>query len=106
MFDGGRFDSVDESLPKTGLFGVKGLEDPVVGFGAVCKAAVRRSRDLIEEIRLSPPERKVVDRMDELSDDLCAVVDLAEFIRHVHPDQAVTAAAEETCLFIQNYFQE
>eukprot|EP01135_Chromosphaera_perkinsii_P001095 Nk52_evm45s158 gene=Nk52_evmTU45s158 len=105
VFDSGRFNGTDPSLPVTGLFRVDDLKNSR-GFEKVRTEAVAKSRHLIDEIRSAPPDTAVVDRMDQLSDELCCVVDLAEFIRHVHPDARVRGAAEETCVFIQNYFQE
>ena len=36
---------------------------------------------------------KVVKNLDRLSDLLCSVVDLAEFVRNAHPDQKWVASA-------------
>lgn len=44
--------------------------------------------------------RKMVVVFDELSDSLCQVADLAEFIRLAHPKEAFTVAAEDACISI------
>lgn len=44
--------------------------------------------------------RKMVVVFDELSDSLCQVADLAEFIRLAHPKEAYTVAAEDACISI------
>ena len=37
---------------------------------------------------------------DDLSDELCRVADMAEFVRLAHPDPAVSHAAQEACIAI------
>ena len=63
---------------------------------------------LVDEInsRAGSPGIEIIDKMDELSDTLCRVADLAECIRQVHPDQEVTGRAQEACLEISNYVEQ
>ena len=49
---------------------------------------------------------EVVTQMDELSDTLCQVADLAECVRLVHPDTAFARAAQEASLKINQYVEE
>lgn len=42
----------------------------------------------------------MVNVFDELSNTLCSVADLAEFVRIAHPDRMFTTAAEEACITI------
>ena len=37
---------------------------------------------------------------DDLSDELCRVADMAEFVRQAHPDQTVATAAQEACISV------
>lgn len=43
---------------------------------------------------------------DELSDSLCKVADLAEFIRLAHPKQAFSQAAEDACISINSIVEQ
>jgi mitochondrial intermediate peptidase len=40
--------------------------------------------------------RKIVKNIDRLSDLLCRVIDMAEFVRHTHPDRSWVNAANDT----------
>jgi intermediate peptidase len=44
-----------------------------------------------------------VKRLDRLSDMICCVVDTAEVIRHVHPDQTMAQAADSAHNVLSNY---
>ncbi|EDV38196.1 uncharacterized protein Dana_GF13838 [Drosophila ananassae] len=59
-----------------------------------------RTQELIEEAISQQRSRKMVDIFDELSDSLCKVADLAEFVRIAHPKRKYTQCAEEACISI------
>ena len=48
----------------------------------------------------------MVEIFDELSDSLCQVADLAEFIRFAHPASDYSSAAEHTCLAISKLVEK
>lgn len=55
---------------------------------------------LIEEATSKDRRRKMVEIFDELSNTLCKVADMAEFIRIAHPDQRYVHAAEDACITV------
>lgn len=91
----------------TGLFDKPLLNRPE-GFVEATQQALRRAGELVLDIRslADRPSVSIVIKMDELSDTLCKVADLAECIRLVHPDPAMVEAAQSACLVINNYVEE
>lgn len=70
------------------------------GFFALKERAVNDSENLIKEVISNTRKRKIVEIFDELSDNLCKVADLAEFVRIAHPKAAYAHAAEDACISI------
>ncbi|KAK0180483.1 hypothetical protein PV327_006120 [Microctonus hyperodae] len=89
----------NSSAKKSGLFGIDELELPS-GFNELQSQAMTNSSQLIEEAISSHRRRKMVQIFDDLSDELCKVADLAEFIRVAHPNEQFAGAAENACLVI------
>lgn len=52
---------------------------------------------LLDEAVSAKRKRKIVEVFDELSDTLCKVADLAEFIRIAHPSTSYSQAAQVAC---------
>ncbi|KAK6630661.1 hypothetical protein RUM43_014646 [Polyplax serrata] len=75
------------------LFGVDLLSSPK-GFEKYKDEACDRADKLVQEVLSTNRSRKIVDIFDDLSDTLCQVADLAEFVRVAHPDVNYRAAAE------------
>jgi intermediate peptidase len=48
----------------------------------------------------------MVEIFDELSDTLCRVADMAEFIRVAHPDIQFAQAAENACITISGLVEK
>lgn len=59
---------------------------------------INKTDDLIAEAISSDRSRKMVEVFDELSDSLCQVADMAEFVRLAHPKAAFSYAAEDACI--------
>jgi intermediate peptidase len=80
----------------TGIFGYATLTSPR-GLEAIAGATLHRAQLLTERILRAKQSRdemfKVVKNLDRLSDMICSVVDLAEFIRNAHPDRGWVESA-------------
>ncbi|XP_032909015.1 mitochondrial intermediate peptidase-like [Catharus ustulatus] len=80
----------------TGLFGVPELSCPE-GFQEAQNKALQESEQLVQKACSTPPGPETVMIFDQLSDSLCRVADLADFVKVAHPDFAFREAAEEAC---------
>ncbi|KAH1011537.1 hypothetical protein HUJ04_000886 [Dendroctonus ponderosae] len=79
-----------------GLFGVPELTTHE-GFYDLKQNCVAKTNSLIEEALSGTRKRKMVEVFDEISDCLCQVADLAEFIRLSHPQSEYNYAAQVAC---------
>ncbi|XP_059613496.1 mitochondrial intermediate peptidase [Phlebotomus argentipes] len=89
----------------TGLFGISALTSPE-GFYLMKDNAINRTDDLIKEATGEQRKRKMVEIFDELSDTLCKVADLAEFVRLSHPNVRFLHAAEDACISISGVVEK
>lgn len=87
-----------ESDYETGLFMNDFLKTPA-GFQRYTAASIEEAGRLINELLLSREDpqklKRAITTFDRLSDVLCQVIDLAEFIRAAHPEEHFVAAAQE-----------
>lgn len=72
----------------------------VHGIDFATKQAIQRAQIIVERICNAPDNgteemAKIVKNLDRLSDTLCSVIDMAEFVRNAHPDQVVMEAANK-----------
>uniref|UniRef100_A0A8C8VHM2 Mitochondrial intermediate peptidase n=1 Tax=Pelusios castaneus TaxID=367368 RepID=A0A8C8VHM2_9SAUR len=88
--------SQSSSGSSTGLFGVPELSSPE-GFEEAEKKALQEAEQLVQEACITPPGPKIVKIFDQISDALCRVADLAEFVKIAHPDLAFKVAAGQAC---------
>jgi hypothetical protein len=98
-FVGSQSKPSNDSNKQTGLFGIEGLNTPD-GFYVLKEKAEQRVKVLIDEA-LEPRHtvtggRKLVEIFDEISNELCRVADLAEFVRNAHPNVNFRQAADLT----------
>lgn len=61
---------------------------------------------MIKEATSETRQRKIVQIFDELSDTLCKVADLSEFIRLAHPKSSYSHAAEDACISISSIVEK
>lgn len=96
---------LDSFKGKTGLFNKPELTSPE-GFHVLKERAIAATEALIEEATSSEPTRVMVDIFDELSDTLCKVADLAEFVRIAHPQEQFSSAAEDACITVSGIVEK
>ncbi|KAI5645048.1 peptidase family m3 domain-containing protein [Phthorimaea operculella] len=89
---------------RTGLFNKPELTS-FEGFYTLKERAIQATDRLIEEAT-SNPTRPMVEIFDELSDTLCKVADLAEFVRIAHPQSHFAEAAEDACISISGVVEK
>lgn len=88
-----------------GLFGIPELTD-ASGFKELQEKAISDTDNLVSEACDPKRKRKLVDIFDQLSDTLCQVADLAEFIRIAHPKSSYCLAAEDACITISSIVEK
>lgn len=86
-----------KSTASVGLFNNPSFAT-AAGFEQAASDTIERAELIVERIWRSPENgesemRKVVKNLDRLSDTLCCVIDMAEFIRNAHPDANIMEAA-------------
>lgn len=94
----------DSYFKRTGLFGIDELQGPT-GFHNLKDSALERAEELVQEIVVTNnrnSSQNVVALFDELSNCLCKVADLAEFVRVSHPQPKFRASAEQASVAISN----
>ncbi|KAK6538981.1 Mitochondrial intermediate peptidase [Orbilia ellipsospora] len=82
--------------PETGLFQNRFLNHPN-GFAQFANICLQRAQKVVERVSAAtkPAEQyKVIRDLDLLSDLLCRVLDLADFVRNTHPEPAFVQAAD------------
>lgn len=89
-----------------GLFNIPELVN-ADGFHLLKKNALIRSEQLVQEATSGcHRSRKMVEIFDELSDTLCKVADMSEFVRFAHPDRKFSEAAEDACIAISGIVEK
>lgn len=94
----------------TGLFGIKGLTSSD-GLTKFATSSLARAQSLAHDLRspsLNKPQAGPLEirKLDELSDTLCRVVDLAAFLRITHPDPKMVDAAQQVHELLFGFMSE
>ena len=101
-------------LPKaTGLFGVPELRDSS-GFNVLCEQVLSESQALVDDALSLAKEIKIgqnsavnlITKFDYLSNTICNVADLAEFVRLTHPNPEYQRSAGEVSLAINGFVEK
>jgi intermediate peptidase len=82
---------------ETGLFKNPYLTSPS-GFRTFAKDSLERAQSIVDQMVSDQSDeslRNYISNLDRLSDVLCRVIDLAEFIRVAHPSKSFISAAQE-----------
>lgn len=88
-----------DSGEQRGLFNIPELSSPE-GFTELKRNCIRTTNRLITEATSPARQRKMVEIFDELSNTLCKVADLSEFIRLAHPNGEYARRAEDACITV------
>ena len=81
---------------QTGLFGIQELRSPEGFYNLKDNAAATVNNLLNEALSTDRPKRKLVQIFDDISNNLCKVADLSEFVRTSHPNERYRQAADYT----------
>lgn len=102
------FSSSHRSKPRVGLFRNAYLTEPQ-GFLAFARVSLARAQTIVDKVLTAnslSEYREVVRDMDRLSDLLCRVIDLSDFVRVTHPDREMQAAASEAWSIVYQYMNQ
>ena len=88
-----------------GLFGITHLKTGD-GFHNLKDDVLKTADRLVQKAISVSPSSEVIEVFDTLSDELCKVADLAEFVRLAHPDQCYADAAERTSFEIGGFVEK
>lgn len=86
---------------ETGLLGIAELKT-ANGFRDLTANVIQRADALIDEAMSTNRNRKMTEVFDDLSNELCKVADMAEYIRIAHSQEAYRNAAEEACFAVSS----
>ena len=91
----------DDSRP--GVYGLRGLHAPE-DFARLASAATATSESIARDLRAGLRKGvDVIDDLDDISDAVCSVVDVAELCRNTHADARWVRAAERAYVELQAY---
>lgn len=111
VFDSPRFWNDFSQVPgnkNAGLFQNAFLQTPD-GFLTFARVSLKRARAIVDKVlKTSSIEeyRMIVRYLDRLSDILCRVLDMADFVRVTHPNPTVQSKASEAWDMVYQYMNE
>ncbi|KAL8830978.1 MAG: hypothetical protein Q9191_001127 [Dirinaria sp. TL-2023a] len=99
------FSSNDTSRARKGLFQNIYLKDPA-GFERFAEATLARCKRIVGKVLDASSQQDyedLPDAFDRLSDSLCRVLDLSDFVRATHPDKRFQVAADGAYQILYEY---
>ncbi|KAF3937044.1 Saccharolysin [Dactylella cylindrospora] len=93
------------SRRSTGLFQNRYLTSPH-GFETFAEISLRKARRVVERVSSATSREefmRVIKDLDRLSDLLCRVLDLSDFVRNTHPDMKIVQAADAAYSKVYEY---
>ncbi len=96
----------DGTADEPGLFGLPGLHESS-DWKSVAEKCAKKCEKLADDIRAhnGPRDPSLLYKFDELSNELCIVLDTAELCRNVHPDPTFTRSAEQAYFAVSTVVQ-
>ncbi|TPX49054.1 hypothetical protein SeMB42_g02758 [Synchytrium endobioticum] len=95
--------------PITGLFGYTSLQHPN-DLVEAARETLNQAQQVVHQVCCTSGDehhlRRIVKRLDRLSDLICSVVDGAEVVKNLHPDTRWVAAAKEAHLVLCDYLNQ
>lgn len=67
---------------------------------------ISQVEDLVAECCTPQRKRRMVEVFDDLSNALCRVADLAEFLRIASPNNSIASASESACIAIAGLVEQ
>ena len=107
----GAFSTSNRRVPQkgtAGLFQNHYLTSPS-GFYTFAQVTVERCQKIVDRVlQISTIDgyKKIVQELDRLSDLLCRIIDLSDFVRATHPDPSVQEAAGQAHAFMFEYMNK
>jgi mitochondrial intermediate peptidase len=94
--------------PNVGLFGNRYLTTPS-GFRVLAARVLRKAQTIVARVLAATAveeRRAIVRDLDRLSDLLCRILDLSDFVRNTHPDVRFQRAAAEAWALVYQYMNQ
>jgi mitochondrial intermediate peptidase len=91
-----------------GLFQNKYLTSPQ-GFLVFAEVTIKRAQKIVDRVLSASTldeYKAIVQNLDRLSDLLCRVLDVSDFVRVTHPDAGIQAAATEAWAHVYQYMNQ
>ncbi|RKF61396.1 Mitochondrial intermediate peptidase [Erysiphe neolycopersici] len=99
------FSNSSKNMPNYGLFQNRYLTR-VEGFEEFARVSLKKAQRIVDRVLMASTEEQfnnIIKDLDRLSDLLCRVIDLSDFVRSTHPDLEVQIAASKAFGIMYQY---